>query len=196
MYNEKGLHGSHDNERMAMTLMANDPCNVHMTGQTIDRIFKNGVLAEEIHGHNLIVNSYLNLVMCLLKQQSGYSGIQYWAVGKGGSTAWGVDDPPAPEVTATRLTNEIGRVAISPSEIVFLNSNFDVVNTPSNIIQITHTFGSADCNGEWREFGIFGGNATAALNSGIMINKRHHKVITKTSEMTVERIMRFTLSLV
>ena len=28
-----------------------------------------------------------------------------------------------------------------------------------------------------------------------MINKRNHDVITKTNEMTVERVMRFTLNL-
>ena len=67
---------------------------------------------------------------------------------------------------------------------------------PTNILQIKHTFGVNDCNGTWREFGIFGGNATTTANSGLLINKRHHAVITKTDEMTIERTMRFTLSLV
>lgn len=193
---ETGRSAVEDCEQMALRLASADPSNVHMTGQSIDRIFKNGVLVDEIVDHNLVVNSFLNLVMCLLKKQSGYSGIQYWAIGQG-STSWdSLSDPPTPAVTDTRLTSEIGRVPIAASEIAFLNASYNVVTTPSNIIQITHTFGTADCNGAWREFGIFGGNATAALNSGIMINKRNHKVINKTSEMTVERIMRFTLSLV
>lgn len=183
-----------DNEILAMKLASGDVTGVKMTGQITDRIYKNGVLVDEIVGHNLVVNSFLNLVMCLLKQQSGYSGIQYWAVGSGASS-WDTTTP-TPEIGATRLTAEIGRVPISASEIAFLDTDYNVVSTPTNILQISHTFGTTDCNGTWREFGIFGGNATASLNSGLMINKRHHAVITKTEEMTIERIMRFTLSLV
>ena len=183
-----------DTDRLSLKLMAGDLSGVHMTGESIDRIFKNGVFVEERVGHNLVVNSFLNLVMCLLKQHSGYNGIQYWAVGSGFST-WD-EKLPTPELTATRLTTELGRVPISLDEIKFLDSNYEVIQTPSNIIQVSHTFGVDDCNGEWREFGIFGGNATSELNSGIMINKRHHAIITKTEEMIIERTMRFTLSLI
>ena len=186
--------GRQDSETLALHTMSDDAHSVHMTGEIIDRIhYKDGRVEERV-GHNLVVNSFLNLVMCLLKQQTGYQGVQYWAVGSGASS-WD-SNMPSPELTATRLTAELGRVAISASEISFLDSNYDVVTTPTNIIQIAHTFGANDCNGVWREFGIFGGNATAIANSGIMINKRHHAVITKTEEMTIERIMRFTLSLV
>lgn len=183
-----------DSEVLALKMMTGDYHDVKMTGQSIDRIFKNGKLVDEIVGHNLVVNSFLNLVMCLLKQQSGYTGIQYWAVGSG-APSWDTS-MPTPELTATRLTAEIGRVPITADELAFLDQDYKVVSTPTNILQISHTFGADDCNGVWREFGIFGGNATAVLNSGIMINKRHHSVITKTEEMTIERIMRFTLSLV
>lgn len=186
--------GQQDSEVLALKMMAGDFHDVKMTGQSIDRIFKNGKLVDEIVGHNLVVNSFLNLVMCLLKQQSGYTGIQYWAVGSGASS-WD-SNMPTPELTATRLTAEIGRVPITADELAFLDQDYRVVSTPTNILQISHTFGADDCNGVWREFGIFGGNATAVLNSGLMINKRHHSVITKTEEMTIERIMRFTLSLV
>lgn len=184
----------HDNEKLAMRMIAGDCHNVHMTGQITDRIFKNGEFVEEIVGHNLVINSFLNLVMCLLKHQNGYSGIQYWAVGTG-AESWDAT-MTSPSIDATRLTSELGRVAILPSEITFLDGAYNEVSTPTNIIQIKHTFGVNDCNGVWREFGIFGGNATADANSGIMINKRHHAVITKTEEMTIERTMRFTLSLV
>lgn len=183
-----------DSEILALKMFTGDKHNVQMTGQSIDRIYKGGKLVEEIVGHNLVVNTFLNLVMCLLKQQSGYSGVQYWAVGSG-ATTWDTT-MPTPELTATRLTSEIGRVPISASDLAFLDSSYNKVSTPTNILQISHTFGSSDCNGTWREFGIFGGNATEVLNSGIMINKRHHSVITKTDEMSIERIMRFTLSLV
>lgn len=193
MFNENVAMDRHDSEMLAMKLQSGDLSGVHMTGEITDRIFKNGVLVEERHGHNLVVTSFLRLVMCLLKKQASYTGIQYWAVGSG-NASWDVN-MPTPDVNATQLTAEIGRVAIPASEISFLDNNYEVTTTPTNIIQVRHLFGTADCNGVWREFGLFGGNATGNANSGIMINKRHHAVLTKTSEMTVERIMRFTLSL-
>lgn len=195
MYNDNSNLTQADVEAIGVKLLSGDLKNVHMIGDTCDRIYdKNGNLLDEIHGHNLVVDSFLKLVMCLIKRQDGYSGIQYWAVGSGASS-WD-SSLPNPDINATRLTAELGRVAISPSEIVFLNDDLSVSSAPTHIIQITHTFGVNDCNGVWREFGIFGGNATTSANSGLMINKRHHAVITKTNEMVVERVMRFTLSLV
>ena len=194
MFNDNTKFKQEDNEMMNLQTLSKEGHQVHMTGEIIDRIhYADGHVAERV-GHNLVVNSFLNLVMCLLKQQSGYKGIQYWAVGSGASS-WDAS-LPNPDISATKLTSELGRVPIAASEIQFLNSNYNVVTTPTNILQISHTFGPTDCNGVWREFGIFGGNATTAANSGIMINKRHHAVITKTEEMTIERIMRFTLNLV
>lgn len=179
---------------MGLQMMAADGHNVHMVGEITDKIYKNGILIEERTGHNLIVNSFLKLAMSLLKGQSGYSGIGYWAVGSGASS-WDTNLPD-PEINATVLTAEIGRVKIAASEITFLDANYNQSTNPTNILQIKHTFGVNDCNGVWREFGIFGGNASATVNTGLMINKKHHKVITKTSDMTIERTMRFTLNLV
>lgn len=179
---------------MNLQTLAKEGHQVHMTGEIIDRIhYKDGRVEERV-GHNLVVNNFLNLVMSLLKGQAGYKGIQYWAVGSGASSWDG--SMPNPDIKSTKLTAELGRVAIGAGEIKFLNSDYNEVSTPTNILQISHTFGPSDCNGVWREFGIFGGNATTAKDSGIMINKRHHAVITKTEEMTIERIMRFTLNLV
>lgn len=168
--------------------------NFTMEGQITDYIYKNGVLVEKREDHNLIVSSVEKLIMSLFKNQSGYSGIQYWAIGSGAS-AWD-NAVPSPTKDEVKLVNEIGRVPISADEIVFLDSDFNESGVPTNIIQITHTFNSEECNGIWREFGIFGGNATSTANSGIMINKRNHSVITKTSDMDIKRVMRFTINLV
>lgn len=194
MYKDISRVANTDSEQISLAQSLVDGHEVHMTGQIVDKIYKNGKLVETIEGHNLVVNSFLKLAMALLKNQSGYNGVQYWAIGTG-ATSWDTTTPD-PVSTETRLTSEIGRVAISASDMSFLNSDFSVSATPTNILQIKHTFGANDCNGKWREFGIFGGNATATKNSGIMINKRHHAVITKTSDMTIERTMRFTLNLV
>ena len=182
-----------DKDTLAMSMKANDLSGVHMTGQITDRIYKNGVFVEERVGHNLVVNSFLNLVMSFLKNQNGFKGIQYWAIGSG-ADAWD-DNIPTPDINATKLTNELGRVAITADNITFLDSNYNPTSSTTNVLQISHTFGENDCNGVWREFGLFGGNATTTANSGILINKRHHQVITKTPDMTVERVMRFTLNL-
>lgn len=194
MFNDNTNFKQEDKEIMNLKTMSKDGHDVHMTGEIIDRIHYADGRVEERVGHNLVVNNFLNLVMSLLKQQSGYKGIQYWAVGSGASSWDG--SMPNPGINSTKLTAELGRVAIGAGEIKFLNSDYNEVSTPTNILQISHTFGPSDCNGVWREFGIFGGNATTAKDSGIMINKRHHAVITKTEEMTIERIMRFTLNLV
>ena len=185
---------NNDVEHMSLSQLTADGHNVHMKGQIIDKIYKNGVLVDTIEGHNLVVNSFLKLAMALLKGQNGYNGIQYWAIGQGASSWDG--NLPDPEINATQLTSEIGRVTITASEIKFLNADFTESSNPTNILQIKHTFGANDCNGKWREFGIFGGNAGSSANSGVMINKRHHALITKTSDMTIDRTMRFTLNLV
>lgn len=182
-----------DEESLAMKFVVGEPVQLKMTGQITDRIYKNGELVDEIVGHNIIVNQFLKLVMALIKNDPSYTGIQYWAVGSG-ETSWDVS-MPNPEINASRLTTELGRVPIAKDEIKFLTASGEESVTPTGIIQIKHTFGPNDCNGKWREFGIFGGNATSTANSGLMINKKHHAVITKTNEISIERTMKFTLSL-
>lgn len=175
-------------------MVTEDTHKVHMTGESIDRIYRNGKLVDVIEGHNLVVNSFLKLVMALCSGNMS-TGIKYWAVGNG-DASWD-SELPEPEINASRLTSEIGRVKISPSDITFLNGDDSISAIPTNILQIRHTFGVDDCNGEWREFGLFGGDdATESTNSGIIINKKHHSIITKTREMAIDRTMKFTLTIV
>lgn len=175
--------------------MNKENVNVQMTGHIIDKITYKDGRVEVIEGHNLVVNSFLKLVMSLLKGDNQNSGAKYWAVGSG-SSSWD-SNPIDPTISENKLTAEIGRKAISSDNISFLDENFNVVTTPTNVLQIVAKFNESECNGSWREFGIFGGEgATSTKNSGIMINKRHHKLITKTEDMVVERTMRFTLNLV
>ncbi len=194
MFNEGVKAKNSEESKVSLALANHVNLNVKMTGHITDRIFdKEGNLIDVIEGHNLVVNRFLNLVNCLLKGEAGYSGISYWAIGSGADT-WDTVTPD-PTLNETKLTNEIGRVRILPSEIKFLNDSFEESQSPTHILQIKHLFGVNDCNGKWREFAIFGGDATITLNSGVMINKRHHGVITKTTEMSIERTMRFNLSL-
>lgn len=193
MLNDKSGISHMDSEQLAMQMPSLDGHKIRMTGLVTDRIYKNGKLVEVIEGHNLVVNSFLKLIMTMCKGETNYGGIQYWAIGSGDSS-WD-KILPEPEINATRLTTEIGRIKINPSEISYLTVDMNISDVPTNIIQIRHVFGPNECNGVWREFGIFGGNATGVANSGIMINKRHHGVITKTSDMTIERTMKFIINL-
>lgn len=150
-----------------------------------------GRIEEREWDHNLVVTSVLKLITSLLKGDS--TGIKYWAVG-GGQSSWDTSTVN-PTLGETQLTAELGRKLISPANITFVDDNGSVSVNPTNKLHITLTFSESECNGVWREFAIFGGNATASPNSGTMINKKHHSILTKTSAMSVERHMVFTFNL-
>ena len=141
--------------------------------------------------HNIVVDTTLKLIMGMLK--GSLKGIQYWAVGKG-LASWD-NTPVQPLITEDRLTTELGRKPILASSIVYVNPDtYEVSSTPTNCLSIGCTFDETECNGEWREFGIFGGNATADKDSGFMIDKKHHSVFTKTEDMVVDRKLYLTIS--
>lgn len=150
---------------------------------------KDGSVANRYHHVNTVVDSCSKLIACLMKGQAGQTGIKYWAVGKGDKN-WNNDTPPSPTVTDVNLLSETYRKAINPKDIVFLDDNNNPTETITNKLQITITFLENEANGELREFGLFGGNATGSVNSGFMINRKIHPLIYKTSGMKLERIIR------
>lgn len=101
---------------------------------------------------------------------------------------------PRPEAnrTETKLVSEIFRKPIQPSDMTFLDSGNLPTETPTNKIQISVTFEANEAIGSWREFSIFGGNASSTKDTGLAINKKNHALINKTNEMVVERKIRFT----
>ena len=175
-------------------MKVNDSAKLKVTGDSIiDTVhYKDGRVEVIDRGHNLVVNSILPLIQRLLKNDSTCKGIQYWAVGSG-SSSWD-SSAVEPQLTETTLTKEIGRKAVSASNIKFIDSNLEETSTPTNIIEVTTTFEEDECNGVWREFGLFGGQASSVINSGTMINKKHHDIFTKTSDMVIERRIRLTIS--
>jgi len=161
-------------------------------GEYTDTIrYANGDV-EVIKGQNLIVDGLLNLVTALLGVKSGYTGLKYWAVGQG-NVSWD-SSTPEPTTSDTQLTDEIGRKQISASDMKWVQLGGEDSATPTNRLKVRVTFGANECVGTWREFGLFGGNATDSRNSGIMINHKNHSVITKTNEMEIEREIIFTFS--
>lgn len=163
-----------------------------VTGSYTDTIrYKDGRV-EVIKGENLVVDGIYKIITSLLSSKGGYSGLQYWAVGSG-NVSWD-SNMPNPTARDTRLTAEIGRKAISTSDMAWVNERGEVQSQPTNRLRVRVTFTNSDCVGTWREFGIFGGNATSSANTGIMMNHKHHGAITKTSEMEIERDIIFTFS--
>lgn len=142
---------------------------------------------------NLIVNGIFNLITSLLADKGGYNGLQYWAIGQG-EGSWNNDSPPLPTDNDTNLVSEIGRKALDPTLISWVNADNSNSTTPTNKLKVRISFGYNECVGTWREFGLFGGNATTTKDSGIMINHKNHGAIVKTTEMEIEREIVFTFT--
>ena len=175
--------------------MINERLNVVplMKGIIKDKIiYEDGRIEVREWEHNTIVNDVAKLLTCLLKGQSGYKGISYWAIGSG-LASWDTTTP-APTVNDTGCTTEIFRKAIPVANIKFISDTGEVTSSPTKTIQIDLVFDKGEGTGTWREFSIFGGNATTSPNSGLAINHRTHGRIEKTATMVVERSMRFVFS--
>lgn len=144
---------------------------------------------EEIEHINTVVDDCSKLIASLMKGQSGYKGITYWAVGAGAGS-WDNNNPPEPSVGDTKLLNESFRKAVTADNVTFLDSGDKPTSSITNKLQITITFTEGEANGELREFGLYGGNATNIKDSGFMINRKTHGLIYKTSGMRLERVIR------
>jgi hypothetical protein len=142
---------------------------------------------------NIIVNTIGNLIAARFFGNPGDTNdapIGYWAIGSGNSS-WDVT-PGIATASDTILVNEFYRKAISPGDITYITPGDVPTSSNTNRLQIVLTFSTSEANGSWREFGIFGGSATIAPNSGLMINHKIHGRIDKTSAISITRTMRFT----
>ena len=168
-----------------------DKALIEITGEYIDTIrYKDGRV-ETRKGKNLIVDGVYKLIASLMIGKEEYKPLCFWAVGKG-QDLWSNDAPPQPNPSDTKLLAEIGRKAIIPGDMTWVDDRGEVSSSPTNRIKVRATFGYNDCVGVWREFGIFGGNATSSKDSGIMIDRKTHGTITKTREMELDREIIFT----
>lgn len=165
--------------------------NNKFVGEVTDRLIdaKTGELIEERVYNNLVVDACSTLIAGLMK--GVLSGVQYFAVGSG-SSSWNNASLPSPAAGDTKLLNETYRKAITANDIKFIDANNAESATPTNRLQISVTFEESEANGELRELGLFGGNASSTKNSGYMLNRKIHSLIYKTSGMKLERIIRFT----
>jgi len=152
---------------------------------------QNGKLVYEYHQSNIIVNTASILIARLLKDNDEPDkGISYLGVGSG-NAEWDLFDPPAPTTSQTRLENEFARKAIDLATFVHPESG-EPTTVYTNIVDYSVSFGEGEAVGPIVEMGLFGGEATAELNTGTMVNWRTFPVINKTSTMTLTVIFRIT----
>jgi hypothetical protein len=92
--------------------------------------------------------------------------------------------------TFVKLVKETGRKPVAPQQIKFIGGSF------TNQIEVSQDFVATDIpNGplawQLREFGLFCG-ATAATDSGVLINHRIHPRIDLQPGFTLRRTLRLT----
>jgi len=139
---------------------------------------------------NQIQNSFSDLLTAWCKGEAGYGRIAYIGIGEGLSS-WDSATPPQP-YSQTTLETEYFRKAIGLADIVWIDpsTNLPTGGTPSSKIEIAVLIGTSEGNGTMREFGLFGGQATATLDSGEMVNWVVHDRIDKDTSLEIERIIR------
>ncbi len=135
---------------------------------------------------NLILIGSTHLLAALLKNDVTFpNGIQYFAVGSG-LTLWDTDGVPAPTYTDEALQAEIIGGRKVPDQVVYLDGEGDPSATPTGTILISTVLDYTDLppTGVYiREFGLFGGNATLAKDTGLMIDKIHWSRIWKDENL-------------
>jgi hypothetical protein len=140
---------------------------------------------------NLIVVGMPKLLAALMKNHAGFSGILQHAQGRG--------DPnfditlPVPSFNSVALLDEYFRKA--PDEITFVDEDGNPTLSVTNSILIKTTLDFNEANGAGGEFireqGIFGGDATGATDSGVMVNLIFHKSRFKDSSLRLIRFIQF-----
>lgn len=141
-------------------------------------------------GWNQIQNSFATLLAAWCRGESGYDRITYLGYGSG-LVAWDTV-PPTKSYNATTLQTEYFRKAVTQPDIVYLDPATDIPTggTPDSKIEITVTLLTSEGNGTLREFGLFGGTATIAFDSGQMVNWISHSRIDKDTSFEIERKIR------
>lgn len=145
---------------------------------------------------NLIVVGTPRLLAALMKNEisfgTGDRGIQYHAQGRG-NPSFDVT-LPVPNFNSVKLVDEYFRKV--PDSITYIDHDGNPTSAITNIILVKTTLDFPEANGSGsgefiREQGLFGGTATAAEDSGIMINIIFHRARFKDSSVKIVRFIKF-----
>jgi len=154
---------------------------------------KTGLVVDERHGHNIIVNTASILLARLLKDNNEPdAGISYLAVGTG-AVGWNLQNPPQPTASQTMLFSEIARKAFSTPDVNFIDpetGNPTIV--PTGVVDFSMTFAETEAVGPLVEMGLFGGDASELRDSGTEVNYRTFPVLNKTNSMVMTITFRIT----
>jgi hypothetical protein len=154
--------------------------HITFTTHFYDEIIQPDGSVEMTEGHNLITDGMRQLLAALFAGQSGYTGVQYWAVGSGPANG-DLINPLAPLSTDNRLATETARVPVTISFVDDLGSPTSGLGL-SKHVQVQATFGAGISTGTNVEFGLFGGNASASVNGGgLLLNRVTHPMKYKNS---------------
>jgi len=149
---------------------------------------------------NQIQNSAAPLVAALLKGEAAanpsFLSLGYMVLGSGDVT-WDAAAPTQPK-TQTTLENESFRKETSFVNTAWLDDFSGdggvVVVGPSTVISMSVRFESSEANGSLREFGLFGGLATSAPDSGMMFNWIVHPKIDKDASFSIVRTVEIKIA--
>lgn len=177
---------------------------------------------KEVYYENLIMNEFGRfLAMCCDNPLALNSGITWIAMGLGvtsGLGTWNPALPPAPDINATTLEQEVCRkLRPSVGGVVFkdpTNPTVAIVGpaTSSRVIDIKWSFDYAEGNNfAFQELGMIANSSMAAIptykdivgyptyvssftdaDRGILVNKKHFPVFTKTSQWKMDITYRLT----
>lgn len=146
--------------------------------------------------NNLVVQSCNLLLAALMKREASFSGILYWAIGVG-DPEWD-SRIPSPVFTDTQLRNEVTRVPLHMSQIVYLDDDLETTETITNRLEITVSLEANALGFEGtqplREFGLFGGDADVEANSGFMIDYVIHPRYDLAPGSTLTRRLHLTFA--
>jgi hypothetical protein len=140
---------------------------------------------------NLLVDSAFTLLATLLKREPGAEGILYWAVGAG-RDSWD-EARSAPTPWTSSLVDEVERLEVPREAIAFVDERGADVEQPSPNLEVQLVFEWPEEQVTLREFGLFGGDATAQPGSGVMINHVVHERIDLQPRQRLTRQLRLSL---
>lgn len=179
---------------------ATDCCQLRIKGEWWDEWWeptgRNGGLVlvhETAPKTNTKMDAVAILIAALFANDGSLTGgILQHAQGRGDGS-WNEPTIPAVTTSDTTLLDEAGRK--SPTSIVFLDA-FDVPTvTRTNVIRISTTYLTTDLAGQTlREQGLFGGDATATIDTGIIINVIRHAPIYKSGAAQLIRNIKLTIT--
>lgn len=109
-----------------------------------------------------------------------------------GDPSWD-QTPTAANLVVVQLHDEIQRVPVPPEDITYLDLNGDTVNEPTNRLEISLSFSWSNEAQTLREFGLFGGDATEARDSGYLLNYVIQPRIDLQAGGTLTRLLRLRL---